>query len=187
MAKAKVKKVKKLRPEGVETIAAKDNPRLVLPVPQEARPSDSVYDADLVKGMIQDIQLGLSLRDTAVRHRLKPETVLSWFNRNHRGFKDVIETAGIDSKRLHLARIHKADNKHHVKSSQWLLERQHRDEFGKTDPNAISVNDLALMSNQILQVISHHLEQANPELVTLIVDDLKLLNIPGVGNRSSIQ
>ena len=182
MAKKKLK-VKRIRPENVDIIKADENPHSVAVVIEPVSPIDKVYDPYIVKAMVDDIKLGLSLRDTAVRHRLKPETVLGWYNRNYKNFRDLIDTAKVDGKRVHLARIVKADDKQKVKSSQWLLERQHRDEFGRHDPNAVSLNDLALMSNQILQIISHHLESVDPIIVNAIVKDLKQLDIPGLNSQ----
>src|SRR3990172_5078357 len=65
----------------------------------------NVFTEKIVTAIIEDIKLGLSLSDASIRQCLKKHTAQTWFNSNYGNFRNAVERARIDNKRLHIARL----------------------------------------------------------------------------------
>lgn len=103
---------------------------LFFPIPKDwTKPN--LFTEKIVTSIIKDVELGLSLEDASVRQCLKEHTARNWYDSNHGNFRNIIDRARIDNKRLHIARLVKAETGNQLKSSAWWLERKHKTEFGR--------------------------------------------------------
>jgi hypothetical protein len=133
-----------------------------------------MFTPELVDSILADIQIGLTLSDTANRHRIRPSLLKSWYKTNHNDFAVAVDKAKAENKHKHLKRVHDGDHK--WKSSSWYLERKFKDEYSKEIINR-HVDDIQLLQNNILQILTNRLANVDPDIVDLIAEDLRNLKL----------
>ena len=147
--------------------------------PVKRKPRHSAFLPAVVDGILKDIRLGLSLSDSAKRHRLNPDVVRHWYDDNFGNFKEAVEREKSQHKYFHVARVTKADDPNGWRASSWLLERRYKEEYGKEPVNVINIQEMNLIQHQLLQILSNRLANVAPEVIELVANDInqiKFLN-----------
>lgn len=150
-----------------------------------AKAHEAYYNQAVVDSILNDILLGLNLDDSAVRHLIPPRIVRSWFNSDFKDFRQKVQKAEVECKRLHLGRIVSKDaTVLGVKGSMFILERKFRDEYGVNPTDTLSLREIEAFMVKLSGILGKHLESVSPDILRSIAEDISQIQIGRLGKVS---
>ena len=105
-----------------------ENPNLYLE-PEFRVGEISFFNPPVVASILDNLKIGLSLKDCAALVDVRYEEVKRWNDQNRSNFGNMVEKAQAEHKKMLLLKIMRG--KGDWKPASFILERRHRDEFGK--------------------------------------------------------
>lgn len=149
--------------------------------------SEAYYNQSIVESMMNDLHLGLTLSDAASRHRIPVDIVMLWYSDNFNDFRELVNKATVECKRMHLGRLVSKDaSMVSVKASTFMLERKFKDEFGSSSNDFYSAKELQVFMLKMAGIVRRHLGNVSPEIVAAIAKDLQDMDIGRAENLASL-
>jgi hypothetical protein len=138
--------------------------------PSEGEQAQTGFTPMAVKEILTHIQLGATLSDCANIVRLPTRRVLHWYNKNYCNFRYSVDYCKAHNKRKLLKDVYESKNGLKVSSAKFMLERKHRDEYGKeikVEVNHTMVDNVAKVT---FEVATRHIK--DPDELRMFIEDL---------------
>ena len=146
-----------------------DNPTVEYPDSSEQLRTS--FTPEIIMNIINNTQLGLSLKDCAAMVNLPYTQVKIWYDTDKGGFGLAIDNAAAKNKRMHIGRVQKGEDKTKVSASQWWLERKNKEEFSKEVKVIVNHVIKDNMERVVIDVLTTHIKE--PERLKAAAEDLR--------------